>query len=284
MRKALFVFLSITMLIVGGCASPAGKLNTAYVLKGPETADKKIAFDGKDNQVIAAYLNRARYANDLWLFWLTADNLYLNLEDSGIILIQPALKKMRWLEGDERKEAVKMISKKVSIMNDVSSESIYKKIASSVLSSLGQRYTGEVIDNGKQLKVVARVSEIRESREGQGITAGCSKSKLEATLVNTKGEAKEIEWEYNCDWMPQSVADTKVPQMLRKLQIAPSGKYYSDGKQLYRADRRNAGAEDILGNDNLSASMNPQWTKIAVLKNVGQQYWIEFYDISIEKR
>ncbi len=278
MVKKGLAFLVIAFLAVAGCAPTAAKFNKVYMPSASERTSERIALEPEDNKIIADYLNAPKYANDVWLFWLKTNVIYMNVEGRGILAISPESKKVRWLQDAEEKGASKAIEDKVAIANDVDKEALYKRLASHVISSLGHSYSGKLIDNNQELKVSISTDEKRE-RSGDAFV--CAEAKLKAKFVNEKGRARELQWEYNCDWLIRATADVKIPQILRRFQISPSGDYYAYGENLYRAGRRGDGEKLIDDYPIISASIDPSWKKIAVLRNKGNQYWIEIFGIKV---
>lgn len=283
MKRNLLAWVLIATLIIAGCATATVKFNRSYMPNAiPDKPEMTMAFDDENNKQIKKYADKVDYLNDIWLFWLKADDLYLNLEGSGIIVIHPSTKKTEWLKINDEKETAKIISEKAKITNDISKEPIYKRLAASVMSSFGQQYSGEFIDNSQKLQVVIKTEEKR--REGD-ITHTCTQAKLKGTFVNNQGKSRELEWNYNCNWLPKSVANAKVPQLLRKFQISPTGIYYAYGSTLFPAiGKQTVGEELMVGYPIISASINPEWTKIAVLRNKDDQYWIEFFEIKLDRK
>lgn len=279
--KKQIVILLITLLAIAGCAKEPYKFNRDYLPTAvPGKPSIQIFFEDEKNQIIGKYLNEARYSNDLWLFWLAEDTLCLKLEGTGIIAIHPSTQKVNWLQDNKRNEIEKTISEKVTISNDAAEEALYMQVLSRFISSFGQQYSGKIIDNDHILKVNAKT--VEKHRDNGLSKQVCTEAKLKVKLTDVKERSSELELEYNCDWLPQPVSDIKVPQFLRRFQISPSGNYYAYGSRLYRLGRKDSHVELMSDYPHISASINPEWTKIALLRNKGKQYCIEVFNIEIE--
>jgi hypothetical protein len=282
MKKLCHFYLSVlVLLVIVGCASTPVKFNEIYLPNAiPNKPNERVTFQSDVNKAIAQYLRKPDFSNNIELCWLAADNLYLNLEGSGVYVINPGTKDIRKLISNEEKDILQKISQKVNIANTAKKAGLIKKVSSYLFSYLGQEYEGEIIDNNNKLQVYIQTN---EKRSDDVYRVPCESAKLMGKLTNNKGNELDIQWDYNCEWLPQAIADYKVPQLLKKLNISPSGKYYLCGSILYSADKNGIKVDLMPQYPNvISISVNPEWSKIAVLRGKGGKYWIEFFDIRIE--
>jgi hypothetical protein len=281
-RLSNFILLVVILLTFGGCASTPAKFNTTYLPNAiPNNPVERIVLAPDDNDLIAKYRRKPIFSNDIGLFWLAADSLYLNLEGSGIYVVSLSTKNIKKMTPDEEKDVKQLISQKI-VIDSAQKEGLLDlavKVVSYLFSYFGQEYTGKIIDNNQEIQFYIQTAEKR----GDTFEANCVSAKLRGKLTSAKGQVVNTEWDYSCDWLPQTIANKKVPQLLRKLQISPSGKYYLYENILYRLGK-NGASEDLIANYPyvISLSVNPNWTKIAVLRGKGGKYWIEFFDIRIE--
>jgi hypothetical protein len=280
MKRLCHSYLSVlVLLVVVGCASAPAKFNETYLPNAiPDKPNELVTFEPDINKAIAQYARKPDFSNVIELFWFEANNLYLNLEGSAVYLINPSTKNVEKLNAAEREPIKAMISKKINITNTAKEAGLARKVASYLFSSLGQQYSGEIIDNNNKWQVNVETNMKRSDNADQV----CASAKLIGKLTDDKGKKLAMQWDFNCEWLPQTVADYKVPQILRRLQISPSGKYYLYGGILYRTDRSGAGVDLIANYSNvISISANPDWTKIAILRGTSNKYWIEIFNFRV---
>lgn len=281
MRKSVFVyFLAFIILTAGGCAPSATKFNVKY-LPGA-VADKpqdRVTLSAGINNEIERYNSRVNIANHIELCWLSSESIYLNLDGLAIYNINPVSGDVNKLSGDERINAARTISEKINIINEAKTSGVAKKVSSYLFSSFGQHYSGEIIDNKNKLRFYIKTE---MQREGNSSETDCRSALLNVTLTGARGRETEVKWNFKCDWMPQSISDYKVPQILRRVQISPAGKHYLHGSILYNAGRSEPIADLLDGYSNvISVSANPDWTKLAVLRNSGNRYWVELFNLRV---
>lgn len=276
-----FYLLLLFLLIAEGCTVSPARFNETYLKTArPDQPAEQIAFQSAVNDEIENYLSKPKFSNNVELYWRDADNLYLNLEGKAVYAVYPASRDVRKLEGAEEQAAVEKMARKVNIANVAQDEGLATKITSYLFSNLGQKYTGEIFDNNNKIQVFAI---LKEGGRDNVTETPCESASLEGKLSGLDGRETAFKWNYNCDWLPQKIADYKVPQIFKKVYVSPSGKYYLYGSLLYDAAKKGAPV-DLMSNDPgvISIAVNPAWSKIAVLRGAGHQYRIEFLDLKVE--
>ncbi len=264
--------------MVAGCASSAG-FNKTYLPKAvADNPGAKIALSPEDGMLLSRYLSESKFGNHVGLYWMDENVIYLNLADSAVFGIDTAAGAARELVETKARAAREKIARKVNIAPDDDGRGVIRQYAAKVLSYMGHKFTGSVTDNGHKIGVEVKTSETRDDVNN----ARCASAKISGKLTGSRGKITDVEWNYSCDWVAQSVAFAKVPQLLSALQVSPSGQYYLYGTRLYNVDK-NTSAGDIISNyaGMLAVSANPAWTKIAVLRGSGKTYWIEIFDFQI---
>jgi len=281
-KGSRFYLLLLVLLLVEGCAVTSARFNETYMKNAvPNKPNEQLTFSNDVNKAIEQYLSKAKFSNNTELYWRDADNLYLNLEGKTIYAVHPNNKDVRKLEADEEQAAIDNMSKKVAVANISKDAGLTTKITSYLFSNLGQKYTGEIIDNDNKIQVYA---EVKEGGRDNVTETPCESATLEGKLTGRDGKEIDFKWNYNCDWLPQAVADYKVPQFLKKIYVSPSGKYYLYGGLLYSAAKKGAVVNLISNYPNvLSISVNPAWSKLAILRGAYGKYWIEFFDFKVEE-
>ncbi len=279
MKKTITVGLMLIMIMAtAGCFAGKMTFNQTY-LPGAD-ADKpaiKVVFSNDVNDDIAGYNRKAKLANNIELSWTAPDKLYLHLENSSVYIINPATGDMSRLADDERKEAADLITKKVNITNTAANSGLVKKVMSYVLSTFGQQYTGELHDHGNIFEIYAAVEMQRGTDSSE---KSCESARLKAKLTNFQAKEMNLQWPYPCDWTPQTISNYKVPQILRKLHISPSGKYILFEGNLYRFGKEQVEAQLLSTYSGVvSIAVRPDWSSIAILKKSGNKHWVEFFTL-----
>lgn len=278
MIKLNFVGLLLVVLILAGCAALQPKFDNNYLSDAsPDNPKVKISFKMDVNDNIIKYNSKSRYANNIELYWLDAQNIYLYLENSAVYSINTTTNAVSMLEDGEKDEIVARIMKRVFITNTAEKSGFLKKATSYLLSTFGQQYTGELVDKENIFQIYAALVMQRGNDSSE---KSCESATLSAKLTNDKGKEMNIVWPYPCDWTPQPIANNKVPQILRRLYTSPSGQYVLDKSKLYRYGAQKAKTDLILNYPNVvSITVKPDWKSIAILRESHNKYWIELFDL-----
>lgn len=277
----LFVLGVMVLFVVAGCASITG-FNKTYMPKAvPDKPVDKIALPAEESRIVANYISQKKFVNHVGLYWLAGDTLYLNLADGAIIGINPQTKSVQELLDKDANAARQKLASKMNVEPDHEGRGIIRQFAASIFSYMGQKFTGDVTDNNQKIGVEVGTYENRNPSNN----SRCETAKIRGQLINAKGKRTDVEWDYQCEWLIQSTTLKKVPQLLSTLQVSPSGKYYLYGSLLYSVDK-NIRVGDLLNNysNTLAVSVNPDWTKIAVLRGKSKAYWIEIFDFQIDDK
>lgn len=274
-----FVLGMVFLFVVAGCASISG-FNKTYMPKAvPEKPADKIVLAAEDSKVISKYISQKKLVNHVGLYWLSADTMYLNLADGAIFGINPQTKAVQELLESKAGDARRKIASRMNVEPDHEGRGIIRQFAASIFSYMGQKFAGDLTDNNHKIGVEIGTYENRNPSNN----SKCETAKLKGQLINEKGKRTDVEWDYQCEWLIQSTTLKKVPQLLSTLQVSPSGKYYLYGSLLYSVDQ-NARVCDVLNNYSrtVAVSVNPDWTKIAVLRGKFGTYWIEIFDFQTQ--
>lgn len=275
--------LSGAVLLLLGCASSHGEFNSKYLMDAvPEAPSARINFNPSQNQIIQKYLRSPRLRNDAALFWLYPDRIYLNLEGGEILSVDTADSTVSVLNAEDKAKVYRLLSQRVRIDNTAQEKGVVSQLIGSLFSFAGQQYRGEIAENGGQrLKVEIQTDETRAEVNAEA-TANCASAKLMGQLADGDGHSLPIQLDFSCEWLPRSLADEKVPQLLRKIQISPSGEYVFYESILYRVDAHGAEEKIITDYPNvINSTLSPDWTGIAVLRGKGKEYWIELFPLHI---
>lgn len=274
--------LWITVLfVITGCVSTT-YFNKTYMPKAvPDKPENKITMTSEDSQIVSKYLSQTRLTNHVGLYWLTEDVIYLSLADGAIFSINTQTKSIQQQQDPEANEARQRIAQKVNISQNQEGRGVVRQFAASIFSYMGQNFEGDLTDNKHRIAVEAKTYEKRDASN----FSRCESMKIKGQLTNSKGRKTDVEWDYDCAWVTQSVTLIKVPQLLSGLQVSPSGKYYLFGSLLYSVDA-NKLMSDVLKNypGTLAVSVNPGWSKMAVLRGTGKTYWVEFFDFQTDDK
>ncbi len=288
MKKKYYAGCSIVMvltLILWGCTGSKGKFNTDYLPDAvADEPGQRIDFDNAQNQTIDSYLTFSRSYKekyDAGLYWMNQDRVFLNLEDETIFSIDIKDREISESDSETRAEINQVLSKKVNVINTATLKGALTNIVSSLFSSVGQHYTGDIsVGEPNSLEVDIRTKEIRNDTSMDAIT--CLSSQLVGKFTINGEKNIAVQWDYPCPWLPRSIADIKIPQILRKVQVSPAGRHLFYNTMLY--DARGDGTEQRLVWDYtgiICTAINPEWTTLAILRGKKGQYWIEFYDLRL---
>lgn len=276
---------TIVLLILFGCSTTQPRYNTKYL---PDAAAgnpaERIPFYVTQNRTIDNYLTSLKIAHDIALFWIDADRIFLNLDGAKAFSITIADQTIDEINIEDEPELSKRLSHKVNITNTITQKGLLRQIAGSLFSLSGQHYTGEIsVTDQHILKVDVKTSETRADTGFEAET--CTSAQLSGVLTISALKAIAVQWPYPCDWLPKTVADVKVPQILRKIQMAPSGDYLFAENTLYSVDPNGSG-ETLIAYDPymISTAVNPDWTQIAILKGKKGKYWIELLNLGLTQK
>lgn len=280
MKKMKWFALGISVLILfAGCALTSSFNKTYMPAAVPDKPADKISLSADDSRVVSKYISQKTLSNYIGLFWLTTDTIYVNLEDSAIFSVNVKTKSAQELQGNEAGEARKSIAQKTDIKPDDEGRGVVRQFAASVFSYMGHKFSGDLTDNGQKIGVEIKTFENRDPSNA----SRCESMKLKGQLTNSKGKKTDVELDYDCAWGTQVYAFKKVPQLLSRFQVSPSGKHYLYGSRLYSVEK-NVLVGDLLNNysGTVAVSANPDWSKIAVLRGQGKSYWVEVFDLQIK--
>jgi hypothetical protein len=283
-RNIYFVFLALITLsfILAGCATTTIRFNSKYLPDAnAEKPLERFDFNTSQNQMIKRYLNAPKTLNDAALFWFGGQKIVLNLEGVEMLSIDAANQRITELADEEKKHIAKELSQKVNITNEVTQKGAISQILKSVFSYGGQRYTGEIsFGEPPPLKVALETQQTLS--EDNPKAAVCITAKIIGEFTDTEGNTVPIDWDCPCEWMPRAIADIKIPQQLRKIQMAPSADHIVFENILYAI--KAAGKKEKLFESTssiVSSAINPDWTRIAFLRGKDGNYWIDLFEISV---
>ena len=232
--------------------------------------------------MIDKYLRSAKDEDDAALFWFETDRAHLNLEGDALISINTSDETTQIIDDENKKKFKTFLSQKVNIANTITEKGILSQLVGAYFTLAGQHYAGQLVfDSQRIVNVDIKTSEKRHDSGMEAET--CSSAKLIGALSMTQTQTVPVQWEYPCKWLPQSIADVKVPQILQQVLLSPSGKYFFHKITLYNVEQ-NGDSEEVLGNypDMISATINPDWTLLAVFAGKDKKYRVDIFELQIE--
>lgn len=282
MLHPIVIVLLILPLVLLGCGPAKVKFNRNYLPNAiAEQPAHQIHFSESQNLIIERYLRSLEYGNDLALFWFHRNKAYLNLEGDVLFSIDMNSRQINAM-GTEDTAGIRLrLSQKTKIINTVTKKGIASQIAGSIFPLIGQHYTGEVsVDDQRTLKVDIKTSETRNDTHMSAQT--CASAKLIGDLTTDQEKIFSVQWDYPCAWLPRSVADLKISQILRKVRLSPSGNYLFYKNRLYKAGP-NSTNEPLVQNypHMICSTISPDWTAIAILRGDKGKHWIELFDMRL---
>lgn len=281
-QSSFFWVCMVCSVILLGCGTTKGQFNNHYLPDaGTDKAVRQIRFTDAQNSTIKAYVNSPDETHDTALFWLSPEHIYLNLDGDKIFAITPDSQQIKILTPEEKVEISQTITQKAQLTNTVTEKGVISQLVGSLFAKSGQRYSGKImVDEQRQIEVRLKTIQNREGTDIESST--CSSGELTGDLSLDNEKIFSIQWDFPCDWLPRSVSDIKVPQLMRRVQLSPSGQYLFYQNLLYNT----AGEiqEKKLFWDyayTISTAVSPDWTTLAILRGKSGQYWIELFDLHL---
>lgn len=265
---------------VAGCGA-AVQFNRTYLPAAvPDRPAARIVFEGPEGRRIAAYARQTRIANFFDLQWLEEKGIYLNLEGDSLLVIDPVQLRVHEASDVEAVAVKQQLAQKVVVSLDQEGMGFFAEMTARFLSYSGLRFVGELRDNGHTIGVEIITDQKREEPDH----VACKSMQLKGKLTSPHHGVTDVAWDFNCEWMPPAITALKVPQLLRRLRVSPSEKYYLYGSILYRVEN-NETVGDLLGGypGVIAVSVNPAWTAIALLRHQDNFFCLEIFPVEFDE-
>jgi hypothetical protein len=230
------------------------------------------------------------YSRRLEMYWISDDNILVRSEIKGkyaTYILIPNTKLFQKVDGATEEILVKKINERIDIVtSDTVGGGIFKAMMSIGGGERSTPYTGSISDNTNIVYINIKVHERTHQRGkgflGQIAASSCAEAWLDGTIENKNtGKTMKIKWSYSCHM------DTveAVKRLFWDFRISPDGRYYLHRTSRYETklyDNVNGKSDDLISfYDNIATTVSPSWGEIALLRNKGDDYWIEFYNLSL---